>query len=69
MSLQPLLDRDRYTDEEWALASTGRCSYNTASYPALTWCGRPSSAASFYRWCDEHDREEREQDTRGWYGR
>lgn len=58
--LQPLLSRDRYSDEEWALASSGRCSWYTANYPADAWCGAPSDAASLYRLCTEHDREARD---------
>jgi hypothetical protein len=62
MGLQPLLARDRYTDEEWAYASAGRCDWVVATYPGLERCGEPSSPDSFYRWCPEHDQEAREQD-------
>jgi hypothetical protein len=60
VELQPLLDRSRYTDEEWAFASSGRCDWETATYPHLTRCGKPSSPNSSYRYCDEHDEEARE---------
>lgn len=66
--LFPLLARDRYTDEEWELASSGRCSQNTASYPRLTWCGEASDPNSFYRWCAEHDADARHNNP-GVYGR
>jgi hypothetical protein len=59
--LQPLLDRGRYTDEEWALSSAGLCGYLTATYPRLEWCEQPSDPASHYRYCTEHD-----QDARGY---
>lgn len=61
MNLQPLLARSRYTDEEWALASAGRCDWNTATYPRLTHCGQPSDPGSFYRFCSDHDREARDE--------
>jgi hypothetical protein len=66
--LQPLLSRDRYSDEEWEYALSGRCGRYTANYPADAWCGEPSSPVSFYRWCDEHDQEAREEDPAA-YGR
>ena len=59
-ALQPLVDRSRYTDEEWEYASSGRCDWETATYPHLTRCGEPSDPDSFYRYCDEHDEEARE---------
>jgi hypothetical protein len=65
--LQPLLARNRYTDEEWALSSAGKCDWLTATYPGLEWCEQPSSPRSFYRWCTEHDDEARD-DPRS-YGR
>ena len=57
--LQPLLSRDRYTDEEWAPSSASRCDWITATYPRPVWCGKPSDPNSFYRWCSEHDQESR----------
>jgi len=60
-NLQPLLSRNRYTDEEWALAVAGRCGWNTANYPRLEWCGQPSDPNSFYRFCTEHDQQAREE--------
>lgn len=48
--LQPLLDRSRYTDEEWQYATSGRCGWG-----ALALCGYPSSPGSVYRFCAEHD--------------
>lgn len=62
MTLQPLLDRDRYTDDEWALSSAGRCDEVTeyGMYPGrVVHCGKPSSPKSFYRFCEEHDDEAR----------
>jgi hypothetical protein len=64
--LQPLLDRSRYTDEEWEYASSGRCDWEVATYPSLERCGQPSSPDSVYRYCAEHDEDAREQ---GGYGR
>ncbi len=69
-NLQPLLARNRYTDEEWALASSGLCDWVTeyGMYPGrVVHCGKPSSPRSFYRWCDEHDAEAR-HDNPGAYG-
>ncbi len=67
--LQPLLARDRYSDDEWALASAGRCDWETelGMHPRILRCGKPSSPRSFYRWCDEHDQEAR-HDNPGAYG-
>lgn len=59
-ALYPLLDRGRYTDEEWALASAGLCGWLTANYPGLEWCGEPSDPGSFYRYCAEHDADARD---------
>jgi hypothetical protein len=56
MNLQPLLDRSRYTDEEWEYASSGRCDWEVATYPRLERCGKPSDPDSFYRYCTAHDR-------------
>lgn len=58
--LQPLLDRNRYTDEEWKYASSGRCGWVVATYPSLQHCNQPSDPDSFYRYCTEHDREARD---------
>lgn len=68
-NLQPLLARNRYTDEEWALSSTGRCDWLTATYPRMEWCGQPSDPNSFYRWCTEHDRDAREDYPQHQYGK
>jgi hypothetical protein len=66
--LWPLLDRDRYTDEEWELSSAGLCDVVTDdTYGTITRCGAPSSPASAYRWCDDHDRQARDDDP-GAYG-
>lgn len=64
MDLMPLLARDRYSDEEWKYASSGRCDWVTESgmTPWIKRCGKPSSPDSFYRWCAGHDREAREDD-------
>jgi len=60
-NLQPLLSRDRYTDEEWGLTSAGRCSWNTAfGTPSLTYCRKPSDPRSAYRFCTDHDFDIRE---------
>lgn len=68
--LQPLLSRDRYSDEEWEYASSGRCDRETdlGMHPRIVRCGEPSSPASFYRWCVEHDEEARDDDPDA-YGR
>jgi len=67
--LFPLLERRRYTDEEWKLAVTGRCDRHIAPYPRLVFCGRRSSPDSFYRWCAGHDAEVRANYPAEWYGR
>lgn len=56
MTLQPLLDRSRYSDEEWAYAKAGKCGWYVANYPRDEWCEKPSSPKSFYRYCEDHDR-------------
>jgi hypothetical protein len=55
--LFPLLARDRYSDEEWALSSTGHCDWviETGTGPRVVHCDKPSSPTSFYRWCAHHD--------------
>jgi len=65
MSLQPLLSRDRYSDEEWELASSGRCGMDVANYPRLEHCEKPSDPKSFYRFCPDHDEDAREYPTYG----
>jgi hypothetical protein len=60
MRLQPLLARNRYTDEEWEYASAGRCDWVVATYPRLERCGEPSDPDSFYRWCTDHHRQARD---------
>ncbi len=47
--LMPLLARNRYSDEEWEYASSGRCDWETANYPRLQRCGVASDPKSFYR--------------------
>lgn len=65
--LQPLLSRIRYDDEEWELASAGRCARLIPWPPGIgTWCGEPSDPDSFYRWCAEHDQEAREVNPYGY---
>lgn len=64
-ALQPLLDRSRYSEEEWEYASAGICDWETANYPGLERCGEPSDPASFYRYCREHDQDARERPTYG----
>jgi hypothetical protein len=63
--LKPLLDRDRYSDEEWEYASSGRCGWYVANYPGDEWCEKPSDPKSYYRYCTEHDDEAREHPTYG----
>jgi hypothetical protein len=58
-ALQPLLDRGRYSDEEWKFASSGRCDWETANYPRVQRCGAASDPNSFYRWCTDHDEQGR----------
>jgi hypothetical protein len=58
MDLYPLLDRDRYNDDEWALASAGLCDWviEYGMYPGrVVHCGQPADPGSFYRWCTDHD--------------
>ncbi|MFI5895645.1 hypothetical protein ACIA5D_36675 [Actinoplanes sp. NPDC051513] len=62
--LQPMLARSRYCDEEWEYASSGSCDreLECGIYPGrIVRCGQPSSPNSFYRWCDEHDRDARDE--------
>lgn len=68
--LQPLLDRSRYTDEEWALSSAGRCDWviESGMTPRVVHCEEPSEPTSFYRWCAGHDDEAR-TDNPSAYGR
>lgn len=61
MNLQPLLARNRYSDEEWALSSAGRCDVEVANYPRVQRCGLPSDPNSFYRYCTDHDRRARDE--------
>lgn len=70
MSLQPLLDRSRYTDEEWEYASSGRCDWIVESgmTPRVVRCGAHSSSDSFYRFCVEHDQDARDESP-GTYGK
>ena len=63
--LQPLLSRNRYSDEEWKYAKAGLCDREVeyGMYMGrIVRCGKPSSPTSFYRWCTECDEEAREQD-------
>lgn len=53
--LQPLLSRDRYTDEEWEYATSGRCGWADAQFQHLQCCGDPSNPNSTYRYCTFHD--------------
>lgn len=68
--LQSLLARNRYCDEEWEYASSGRCDWVTESgmTPRIKRCGRASSPDSFYRWCARHDDDAR-QDNPAAYGK
>lgn len=58
--LRPMLDRGRYSDEEWEFASAGICDWETANYPSLQRCGQPSDPGSFYRYCAKHDEDARD---------
>lgn len=62
-TLQPLLARSRYSDEEWAYASAGVCDWEVATYPSLQRCGQPSDPDSFYRYCTDHDQDARDCST------
>lgn len=68
--LWPLLARNRYSAEEWKLASRGQCDWAVefGNGRGVRYCGRPSSPQSFYRWCAGHDREARSNNP-GAYGR
>ncbi len=61
-ALRPLLARNRYTDEEWAYASSGHCDWEAelGMHPRIVRCGKPSSPDSFYRYCTDHDEQARE---------
>ncbi len=61
--LQPLLDRGRYTDEEWELSSAGLCDtvIEYGNGRGVVHCGQPASPLSFYRWCTEHDQDARDE--------
>ncbi len=56
-TLQPLYERDRYTDEEWELAVAGRCSWNenVPGRRELHYCGWLADPDSAYRFCGTHD--------------
>jgi hypothetical protein len=60
--LMPLLARNRYTDDEWALATAGRCGWEAESgmRPTVVRCRKPSSPKSMYRLCTRHDRQARQ---------
>ena len=58
--LYPLLARDRYCDQEWEYASSGRCDWQVATPPDSRRCGRSSWSGSFYRYCQEHDQTARQ---------
>jgi len=64
LDLQPLLARERYSDEEWKLSSAGLCDVviESGMGPYVKYCEQPSDANSFYRWCTEHDQEARDTD-------
>jgi hypothetical protein len=67
----PLLSRDRYSDDEWEYASSGRCDTVTeyGMHPGrIVRCGKPSSPDSYYRWCEDCDAEARLEDPHS-YGR
>ena len=54
--LPPLLARNRYTDEEWKQANSGRCGWvidYRRSGPVF--CNTPVDPRSQYRFCQEHD--------------
>ncbi len=53
--LMPLLDRDCYSDEEWALALQGLCDFEVVVRSKVRRCLEPSSPGSVYRWCAAHD--------------
>lgn len=70
VALYPLLDRGRYTDEEWELASAEMCNWVSQFGFRGRWvhCGQPSDPESFYRWCAEHDMQARDDNPEA-YGR
>jgi hypothetical protein len=65
--LRPLLDPDRYTDEELALSEQGLCSEVVADYPSIQRCAEPSSPDSPYRFCAHHDEQAREDNPDSWH--
>jgi hypothetical protein len=59
------LSRDRFTDEEWALFRTGRCSWVTeyGTVPGrIVHCAQPLAAATRYGYCPRHERQARDED-------
>ncbi len=66
--LMPLLARNRYSDEEWELSSSGRCDEVVESgmyMGRIVHCGKPSDPGSFYRLCTEHDEVAQDDPTYG----
>jgi hypothetical protein len=61
----PLLSRDRYTDDEWQYATSGRCDWAEWPDQHIHRCGLPSDPNSHYRYCKEHDDEARDDPTYG----
>lgn len=65
--LQPLLSRDRYSDEEWECATSGRCGacVEFGNSRGVILCEEPSDPNSYYRYCTGHDEDAREHPTYG----
>ena len=60
-----LAERDRFSDDEWALVEQGLCPYVAEHGNVLgriVYCRQPANRNDWYRSCDEHGAEMREQD-------
>lgn len=66
-NLRPMLPRDRYTQDEWTIASSGRCDHLVGSaFGGGSYCLAPSSPDSPYRYCAQHDRDVRQDYPGSW---
>jgi hypothetical protein len=60
-----LAERDRFSDEEWALVEQGLCSVVTeiGMVPGrIVWCRQPIDPNDWYRACPGHSERMREED-------
>jgi hypothetical protein len=53
------VDRDRFTDTEWAIYCEGQCCYQTAyGLPWSEWCQQPSLPDHPLGYCADHATED-----------